>query len=204
MCLVSLEGDLQDAVAQPVAIETGNSHGRLIVIRHGDEAKAFALVGVEVTDHLDVVDGTERPKQLPEHTFIGIWRQIVHEDAPTSARVPRDVHPNQTGHAVNGDGGEPERRGRVGQGGGGPERREERKKLILTEQVKANSQIVSESTAHGMTKKIYLCLAFTSLYFFETHYKTESFFQIKICHGAHLLIHYFLQLQCNKKIFTFY
>lgn len=70
MCLVSLEGDLQDSVAQPVAVETGDGHGRLVIIRHGDKAESFALVGVEVTDHLDVVDRTERPKQLPEHALV--------------------------------------------------------------------------------------------------------------------------------------
>ena len=70
VCLISLEGDLQDTVAQPVAVETGDGHGGLVVIRHGDEAEAFALVGVEVTDHLDIVDCTERPKQLPEHTLV--------------------------------------------------------------------------------------------------------------------------------------
>lgn len=114
MCLVSLEGDLQDTVAQPVAVETGDGHGRFVVIRHGDEAEAFALVGVEVTDHLDIVNGTEGPEQLPQHTLIRIRGQVVHEDAPTGARVPGDVHANQTGHAVNGYRGEPERRGRVG------------------------------------------------------------------------------------------
>lgn len=114
MCLVSLEGDLQDAVAQPVAIETGDGHCRFVVIRHGDEAEAFALVGVEVTDHLDIVDCTEWPKQLPEHTLIRIWGQVVHEDAPASASVAGDVHANQAGHAVNGDGRKPERRDRVG------------------------------------------------------------------------------------------
>lgn len=115
MCLVSLEGDLQDTVAQPVAVETGDGHSRLVVIRHGDEAEAFALVGVEVTDHLDIVDGAKRPEQLPEHTLVRIWGQVVHKDAPTSARVPGDVHANQAGHAVNGDGRKPERRGRVGE-----------------------------------------------------------------------------------------
>lgn len=73
VCLVSLEGDLQDAVAQPVAIETGDGHGCLIVIRHGDEAKAFALVGVEVTNHLDIVDCAKGPEQLPEHALVRIW-----------------------------------------------------------------------------------------------------------------------------------
>lgn len=188
MCLVSLEGDLQDAVTQPVAIETGNGHGCLIVIRHGDEAKAFALVGVEVTDHLDIVDGTERPKQLPEDTFIRIWRQIVHEDAPTSARVPRDVHTNQTGHAVNGDGGEPERRGRVGESGGRPEDRKREKKHILTEQVKAHSQEVSTSTAHGMTTN-------QRAIRFKTCSKSKS----KCATMLTCMINYFLQLQYIKK-----
>lgn len=73
VCLVSLEGDLQDAVAQPVAVETGDGHGCLVVIRHGDEAKAFALVGVEVTNHLDIVDRAEGPEQLPEHALVRVW-----------------------------------------------------------------------------------------------------------------------------------
>lgn len=68
--LVGLEGDLQHAVAQPVPVQTCDSHSRLVVVRHGDEAEPFALVCVEVSDHLDVVDSTERPKQLPQHTFI--------------------------------------------------------------------------------------------------------------------------------------
>lgn len=135
MCLVSLEGDLQDTVAQPVAVETGDGHGRLVVIRHGDEAEAFALVGVEVTDHLDIVDCTEGPKQLPEDALIRIWGQVVHKDAPTSACVPGDVHANQAGHAVNGDGGEPERRGRVGKNGGRAERRGEKIEKVLMEHV---------------------------------------------------------------------
>lgn len=70
MRLVSLEGDLQDAVAQPVAVEAGDGHGRFVVICHGDEAEPFALVGVEVTDHFDVVDGAEGPEQLPQHALV--------------------------------------------------------------------------------------------------------------------------------------
>lgn len=93
MGLVGLEGHLQHAVAQPVPVQTGDGHGRLIVVRHGDEAEPFALVGVEVSDHLDVVDRAEGPKQLPQHTFIRVWRQIVDEDAPASACVPGNVHP---------------------------------------------------------------------------------------------------------------
>lgn len=117
VCLVGLEGDLQDAVAQPVAVEAGDGHGRLVVIRHGDKAEAFALVCVEVTDHLDVVDGAEGAEQLPEHALVGIRGQVVHEDAPTGAGVAGDVHAHQAGHAVDGDGREPERRGRARGGG---------------------------------------------------------------------------------------
>lgn len=112
VCLVSLEGDLQDAIAQPVAVETGNGHGRLVVIRHGDEAETFAFVGVEVSDHLDVVDGAKWTEELPQHTLVGIWGQVVHKNAPASSCVARDVHAHQTGHAVNGDGRKPVR-GRV-------------------------------------------------------------------------------------------
>lgn len=133
MCLVSLKGDLQDTVAQPVAVETGDGHGRLVVIRHGDKAKTFAFVGVEVTDHLDIVDCAKGPEQLPEHTLVRIWRQVVHEDAPTGARVPGDVHADQAGHAVNGDGGEPGKTGR--EEDNGAERRRE-KEWVSIEKVK--------------------------------------------------------------------
>lgn len=127
VALAGLEGHLQYLVSEPVAVQTRDGHGRLLVVSHGNEAKALALVGVEVTDHLDIVDRTEGPKQLPEHTLIRIWGQVVHKDAPASARVPRDVHANQAGHAVNGDGGEPERRGRVG-GNVGESRKKGREK----------------------------------------------------------------------------
>lgn len=123
MRLVSLEGDLQDAVAQPVAVEAGDGHGRFVVICHGDEAEPFALVGVEVTDHFDVVHGAEGPEQLPQHALVRIWGQVVHEDAPASARVAGDVHAHQAGHAVDGDGGEP---GRGGGRGGRADKTEER------------------------------------------------------------------------------
>lgn len=116
MRLVSLEGDLQDAVAQPVAVEAGNGHGRLVVIRHGDEAEPFALVGVEVTDHFDVVHGTKGPEQLPQHALVWIWGQVVDEDAPASACVAGDVHAHQTGHAVDGNGGEPGRETEIEEG----------------------------------------------------------------------------------------
>jgi len=43
--------------------------------------------------------------------------------------VPRDVHPNKAGHAVNGDGRKPDREGRMGGG--------ERKRRVLTAQVQA-------------------------------------------------------------------
>lgn len=106
--LVGLEGDLQHAVSQPVPVQTCDSHGRLVVVRHGDEAEPFALVGVEVSDHLHIVDGAEWPEQLPQHAFVRVWGQVIDEDAPAGAGVPGNVHPYQTGHAIYGDGREPE------------------------------------------------------------------------------------------------
>ena len=70
MGLVGLEGDLQDAVAQPIAVQAGDGHGCLVVVRHGDEAEALALVGVEVADHLDIVDSAEGPEQLPQDALV--------------------------------------------------------------------------------------------------------------------------------------
>ena len=79
--LGGLEGHLQDLVSKSVAVETGDSHGRLFVVRHGNEAKALALVGVEISDHLDIGDGTKGPKHLPEYALVSILAQIVDEDA---------------------------------------------------------------------------------------------------------------------------
>lgn len=109
VALVGFEGHLQYLVSEPGAVHAGDGHGRILVVCHGHEAEAFALVGVEVADHLDVVDRAEGPEKLPEHALVRIWGQVVHEDAPPGARVPGDVHADQAGHAVNCDGGEPER-----------------------------------------------------------------------------------------------
>lgn len=105
--LAGLERDLQHTVTKAVAIKAGNGHSRLIVVGHGDEAKAFAFVGREVTDDLDIGDGTKRPKQLPQNTLISFRRKVVDKDAPASASGARQVYARQRGHAVDGDGGEP-------------------------------------------------------------------------------------------------
>jgi len=42
--LVSFEGDLEDSVTEGVAVEGLDGHQGLVVVRHGDEAKALALV----------------------------------------------------------------------------------------------------------------------------------------------------------------
>ena len=100
-----LEGHLQHALAQAVAVEAGDGHGRLVIVGHGDEAKALALVGGKVADDLDIGDCPEGPEQLPQHTLIRLRRQVVHEDAPASARrAPRQAHAREAAHAVDGDG----------------------------------------------------------------------------------------------------
>lgn len=64
MSFVGFKGNLQHSVPQAVPIEAGDGHGCLIV-GHGDEAKSLALVGVEVTDDLDVVHCAKGAKELP-------------------------------------------------------------------------------------------------------------------------------------------
>lgn len=69
-------------------------HGGLLVVRHGDETEAFALVGVEISDHFHIDDGTERPEHLPEDRLVGVLAQIIDEDAPTAGGAPRDSAPS--------------------------------------------------------------------------------------------------------------
>ncbi len=86
-----LEGDLEDAVAQGVAVEGLNGDEGLVVIGHGDESESFALVGLEIADHLDGLDGSEWAKELPEYALLRVGRQIVHEDAPTCPFIEFEV-----------------------------------------------------------------------------------------------------------------
>lgn len=98
---------MQHSVPEAVSVQAGDGHGRLVVVSHGDKAKSFALVCVEVADDLDVCDGAERPEHLPQDALVRVGSQVVDEDAPAGAGVPRDVDPRQAGHPVNGHGGEP-------------------------------------------------------------------------------------------------
>lgn len=104
--LAGLEGNLQHAVAKAVAIKASDSHGRFIVVGHGDEAKALTFVGGEVTDDLDIGDCAEWPKELPQDALVRLWGQVVHKDAPAGSSWTGKVDARKAGHAVNGDGGE--------------------------------------------------------------------------------------------------
>ncbi len=115
--LAGLEGNLQHAVAQAVAIEASDSHGGFIVVGHGDKAKALTFVGGEVTDDLDVGDGSEGPEELPQDALVRLGGQVVYKDAPAGSSWSSKVDPGQAGHAVNGDGresGEESRRTTMG------------------------------------------------------------------------------------------
>lgn len=83
--LVGLEGDLEYSVAQGVSIEGLYSHQSLVIIRHGDETEPLAFVGLEISDHLDRLDSSERTEQLPQKILFSVWRQVVDEDAPSRA-----------------------------------------------------------------------------------------------------------------------
>lgn len=108
VALTGFKGHLQHPVSKPVAIQAGNGHSRLLVICHGNKAEALALVGVEVSDHLDIGDGAEGAKHLPQDAFIGVLAQIVDEDAPAGGGVPRDTNASHATHVINTHGGEPE------------------------------------------------------------------------------------------------
>merc|ERR1711936_498148 len=64
--LVGLEADLQHPVAEGVAIEALNGDQGLVVVGHRHEAKPLALVSLQITDHLDILDSSEGSKELPE------------------------------------------------------------------------------------------------------------------------------------------
>lgn len=97
--LAGLEGHLQDFIPQTVPVQAVDCHGGLLVVWHGDEAKAFALVGVEISDHFHVDNGAEWPEHLPQDCLVCVLTQIIDEDAPTTGRVPRDSA--STAHVVN-------------------------------------------------------------------------------------------------------
>lgn len=80
--VVGLEADLEDAIAEGVAIEGLNGYNSLIVVGHGDKAEALALVCLQILNHLNTLDGTEGAKQLPQYILLRFRCQIVHKDAP--------------------------------------------------------------------------------------------------------------------------
>lgn len=107
VALAGLKGHLQYLVSEPVAIEAGDGHGRLLVVRHGDEAETLALVGVEVSDHLDVGDGAKGAEHLPQDALVCVLAQVVDEDAPAGGGVPGDADASHAAHVINAHRGEP-------------------------------------------------------------------------------------------------
>lgn len=85
LVLVRLERYLENAVAERVAVQGLDGHHSLVVVGHGDEAEALAFVGLEVPDHLDVLHGTEWPKQLPQDVLLRLGREVINEYAPAGA-----------------------------------------------------------------------------------------------------------------------
>jgi hypothetical protein len=55
LSVVGLEADLQHPVSERVPVERLDRHETLVVVGHGDEAKALALVRLEVANHLHVL-----------------------------------------------------------------------------------------------------------------------------------------------------
>lgn len=106
MAFAGLKGHLQYLVSEPVAVQAGDGHGCILVVRHGNEAEALALVGVEVTDYFDICDGAEGAKHLPKDVFVGVLAQVVDEDAPAVGGIAGDTDTSHASHVINTHGGE--------------------------------------------------------------------------------------------------
>lgn len=108
VAFAGLKGHLQDFVSEPVAVQAGDGHGRVLVVGHGDKAEALALVGIEVADHFHVCDGSEGAEHLPENGFIRLLAKVVDEDAPAVVRVGGNADATHSPHVVDAHWGEPE------------------------------------------------------------------------------------------------
>lgn len=104
--LVCLEADLQDPVAEGVAVEALDGDQGLVIVGHGHETKPLALVSLQITDHLDILDSSEGSKQLPEDVLLGLRRQVVDEDAPARAIGGHPRQQRVTRQKVASQGGE--------------------------------------------------------------------------------------------------
>lgn len=79
---VGLERDLQNAVLKIEPVEAVDGGHGLVVVGHGHEPEALALVGLHVADHFDTLHGSERSEQLPQKTLVALGSQIIHEYTP--------------------------------------------------------------------------------------------------------------------------
>jgi len=52
LVLVGLEADLKHSVAKCVAVQRLDGQNRLLVVCHGDEAEALALVALQIANNL--------------------------------------------------------------------------------------------------------------------------------------------------------
>lgn len=108
MAFACLKGHLQDFVSETVTVQAGDGHGRVLVVGHGDEAEALALVGVEVADHFDICDGAKGAEHLPEDGFVRLLAKVVDEDAPAVAGAGGDADATHSSHVINAHRGESE------------------------------------------------------------------------------------------------
>lgn len=107
MALASLKGHLQYFISESVPVQAGDGYRCFLVVCHGNKAEALALVGVEISDNLDVSDGTKGTEHLPQDALVCILAQIVDEDAPAGV-VPGNVHASHAAHVINAHRGKPE------------------------------------------------------------------------------------------------
>lgn len=95
--IVRLEGDLEDPISEGVSVETLNRNQTFFVIRHRHESEPFALVCLQITNHLilfvglifpdylNILNGSKGAEQLPKYVFLSFWGKIIDEDAPAGS-----------------------------------------------------------------------------------------------------------------------
>lgn len=63
--LVRFEGHLENSVTQGVSVQSLDCNHGFIIVGHSNKSKSLALVGLEIADNLNALNGAEWAKELP-------------------------------------------------------------------------------------------------------------------------------------------
>ncbi len=86
------ERNLKDAVTKRVAIKRLDGYESFVVVGHGDEAEAFALVSLQIANDFDALDSTKGAEKLPQDALFRVGCQVINENAPTCPFIKFEVN----------------------------------------------------------------------------------------------------------------